>query len=317
MLDTLDLFLYSGRMKNNHCTRSDAAESPLRYCGRVFSRKEITWIRDLIEKNPAMNRAQLSRSVCEHLGWLKPDGELKQMSCRVAMLRMHRDGLLTLPPPQKGNGNGHNRPKITTASDPKPIISAPAGSLGQISFLQVQSRQDSALWNELIQRYHYLGYMPLPGAQIRYLISAGPDLLAAMGFGAAAWALEPRDQFIGWSAEQRKQNLQLVVNNARFLILPWVRSKCLASKILGIAAKKLPHDWQVRYGYKPVLMESFILSSRFQGTCYRAANWHHVGQTQGRGKLDRHNRCPVPVKEIFLYPLHKQFQKILCFQDKP
>jgi hypothetical protein len=133
-----------------------------------------------------------------------------------------------------------------------------------------------------------------------------------MGFGAAAWALEPRDDFIGWVPEQRKKNLHLVVNNARYLILPWVHSKCLASRILAMAARKLPRDWQARYGYKPVLMETFVLSDRFAGTCYRAANWRHVGETTGRGKLDRYNEYAVPIKEIFLYPLHKNFRNILC-----
>jgi hypothetical protein len=304
--------MYFSLMKNANTKHSHEAGASARYCGRLFSLEEIAWIRLLIEKNPTMNRAQLSRSVCEHLGWLKPDGDLKQMSCRVAMLRMHRDGLLSLPCPKTSNGNGHNLPRITSASDPKATLSAPAGSLGELSFQQVLSRKDSAFWNELIHRYHYLGYMPLPGAQIRYLIWAGPHLLAAMGFGAAAWALEPRDEFIGWSADQRKHNLHLVVNNARFLILPWIQSKHLASRILATAARLLPRQWQARYGYKPVLLESFILSGRFQGTCYRAANWHHVGQTQGRGKLDRYNRYAVPVKEIFLYPLHQQFRAILC-----
>jgi len=133
-----------------------------------------------------------------------------------------------------------------------------------------------------------------------------------MGFAAAAWSLKPRDRFIGWTPQQRKKNLHRVVNDARFLILPWIRSKCLASRILGTVAGKLPHDWETRYGYTPVLMETFILSGRFQGTCYRAANWLHVGQTRGRGKRDRYENYPVPVKDIFLYPLHKQFRYALC-----
>jgi hypothetical protein len=192
----------------------------------------------------------------------------------------------------------------------------PAGALGQLNFRLVQTRKESCLWNELIERYHYLGYAPLAGAQIRYLISAGDHLLAVMGFGAAAWSLEPRDHFIGWSTAQRKKNLHLIVNNASYLILPWIRSKCLASRILAIAAKRLPHDWHVRYGYKPVLMETFTLSGRFTGTCYRAANWTYVGQTVGRGKLDRCHKSPVPVKDIFLYPLHKKYRNILCLKEK-
>ena len=159
--------------------------------------------------------------------------------------------------------------------------------------------------------YRALGYKTLPGAQIRYLVFANSHLLAALGFGAAAWTVAPRDKFIVWTNQQRQRNLHLVVNNARFLILPWVTSHNLASRILAGIAKQLPHDWQKRYSYKPVLLETFVEQKRFRGTCYRAANWTHVGQTQGRGKLDRQNLYSVPVKDIFLYPLDKHFRQTL------
>lgn len=289
-----------------------APTTSLRYCGRLFSSEEIDLIRQLIADNPQRNRVQLSRLVCDLLGWLRPDGGRKDMSCRVAMLRMHRDGLIILPKPQKGNGNGRNRPLLTSASEPREPISLPAGALGQLLFRPVNSRRDSSLWNELIERYHYLGYKTLPGAQIRYLVFSGNHLLAALGFGAAAWALAPRDRFIGWTAEQRVANLHLVINNARFLILPWITSPNLASRILAGVNKQLPHHWQTRYGYQPVLMETFVEKNRFRGTCYRAANWICVGKTQGRGKLDRYKRYQLPVKDIFLYPLSKTFRQILC-----
>lgn len=283
-----------------------------RYCGRLFTAEEIDHIRHLIASDPARNRAQLSRLVCEEIGWLRPDGRRKEMSCRVAMLRMERDGLITLPRPQKRNGNGRHRPCITSASDPRQPISLPAGALGTLRFCPVETREDSSLWNELIQRYHYLKYKPLPGAQIRYLVFSDSHLLAALGFSAAAWTVAPRDQFIGWTAEQRKHNLTLIVNNARFLVLPWITSRNLASRMLAAVAKRLPKDWEIRYGYAPVLLETFVEKHRFQGTCYRAAGWIHVGQTQGRGKLDLKNLRALPVKDIFLYPLHKHFRRILC-----
>jgi hypothetical protein len=291
---------------------SQALNTYRRYCGHLFSTEEIDLIRGLIAKNPRHNRAQLSRLVCDVLGWLRPDGSRKDMSCRVAMLRMHRDGLIVLPKPQKGNGNGRNRPLITSASDPREPLSLPAGALGQLLFHPVNTPRDSSLWNELIQRYHYLGYKPLPGAQIRYLVFSKNHLLAALGFGASAWALAPRDRFIGWTAEQRLTNLHLVINNARFLILPWITSPNLASRILAGVNKQLPQHWQTRYGYQPVLMETFVENNRFRGTCYRAANWIYVGKTQGRGKLDRYKRRQLPVKDIFLCPLSKAFQKVLC-----
>lgn len=287
----------------------------LRYCGRPFTREEIERIRGLIAAEPQPNRAQLSRNVCEALDWTRPNGTLKDMSCRVAMLRMEKDGLIQLPPPQNGNGNGTSRPRLTAASAPGQPITDSAGSLGKLQLCPVTTPQQSALWNELIQRHHYLGHKPLPGAQIRYLIfSANSQLLAALGFGAAAWKVAPRDRFIGWTSEQRAKNLHLVVNNARFLILPWVTSRNLASKILALAAKRLPNDWHARYQYTPVLLETFVERQRFTGTCYRAANWCHIGQTQGRGKLDRRHQNAAPVKNIYLYPLHKHFRQTLRAQ---
>ena len=187
-----------------------------RYCGRLFTADEIQRIRSLTTSEPKRNRAQLSREVCDILGWFRPDGRLKDMSCRVAMLRMERDGLITLPPPQQINGNGRHRPRFTSASDPEDPISLPAGRLGDLTFRIVAGRESSSLWNELIERYHYLGYKPLPGAQLRYFVLSGYRLLAALGFGASAWKVAPRDRFIEWSSEARIQNLHLVVNNARF-----------------------------------------------------------------------------------------------------
>jgi hypothetical protein len=287
------------------------AEGGRRYCGRIFTADEIDQIRDLIASNPKFHRAQLSRLVCDELRWLRPDGRRKDMSCRVAMIRMERDGLITLPPPLRGNGNGRNRPRITSASDPKDPISGSAGALGEILLRPVNTSRESAFWNELVERYHYLGYKPLPGAQIRYLVSAGDRLLAVLGFGASAWKVAPRDRFIGWTAQEREGRLHLIVNNARFLIVPWVTVRNLASRILARVAKQVPGDWQARYGYRPVLLETFVQRDRFRGTCYRAANWIYAGQTQGRGKLDRYKRRALPVKDIYLYPLSRRFRQEL------
>lgn len=285
-----------------------------RYCGRIFTSQEIDWVRNLIAGNPQLNRLALSRVVCQQLQWLRPNGQLKDMSCRVAMLRMHHDGLIGLPAPQSKNGNGRQwRREFSADSDPQTPISDPAGQLGQLTIRPINTLEDSRLWNELIQRYHYLGHKPLPGAQIKYLVfSARGDLLAALGFAAAAWKVAPRDQFIQWNPAQRARNLHLVINNARFLILPWVTSKNLASRILSLAAKQLPSHWQTRYNYQPVLLETFVQKDKFKGTCYRAANWILLGQTQGRGKLDRFKEYLLPIKDVFIYPLIKNFRPILC-----
>ena len=284
----------------------------VRYCGRDFPPDAMARIRELIASEPKSHRLQLSRRVCELLDWRRIDGRLKDMSCRVAMLRMDRDGLITLPPPITRNGNGRSRPRITGASDPREAISLEPAQLRAITLEAVTSRNESSLWNELIERYHYLGHKPLPGEQIRYLVRSADAVIAALGFGAAAWKVAPRDRFIGWTPPQRKTRLHFIVNHARFLILPWVHTKNLASCILARAARQLPHDWRERYSHAPLLLETFVERDRFRGTCYRAANWIHVGATQGRGKLDVHMRFAVPVKEIFLYPLHRHFRREMC-----
>ena len=183
--------------------------------------------------------------------------------------------------------------------------------LPTLAFDPVSERHDSRLWNEYIHRYHYLGYKTLPGAQLRYFVRAGQQILALLGFGASAWQCAPRDQFIGWSHDRRKRNLHLIVNNARFLILPWIKSKNLASKILAIAARQLPGDWQRCYAYRPVLLETFVEKDRFTGTCYKATNWTYVGQTKGRGKLGPAGRQSVPIKDLWLYPLDRHFKRLL------
>lgn len=202
--------------------------------------------------------------------------------------------------------------QITSISDPAPTITKPVDQLGPLSIKPVSSTKESQLWNQFIQRYHYLGYKPPPGARIRYLVQCPNGFLAAISFSASAWKTAPRDKWIGWTDIQREKNLHLIVNNSRFLILPWIKSKNLASKILSLCAKQLPSDWLTMYKYQPVLMETFVEKNRFHGTCYRAANWILVGQTQGRGKKDTYHLHPLPIKDIWLYPLNPNFKNILC-----
>lgn len=282
------------------------------YCGRRFTARDLHQIRLIIDGEDHPNRAEISRRVCRRLQWLRPDGRLKDMSCRVALLRMHREGAIRLPPPLGGNGNGKRGKRLTHRSDPGLPVTDSAGKLPDLRLEPVSGQRLSSLWNEYIHRYHYLGYQPLPGAQLRYLITSADRVLGALGFGAAAWKTAPRDQWIGWTAEQRKRNLHLVVNNARFLILPWVTSRNLASKALAMAARRLPGDWQAAYSYRPVLLETFVQKDRFAGTCYKAANWICLGDTKGRGKLDVRHQNAVPVKAIFAYPLAPDFREQLA-----
>ena len=284
----------------------------MRYCGRDFTQNEIEHIRHLIAEKPPKMRIEISRDVCRDFKWYKHDGGLKDMSCRVALLRMEKDGLIKLPPPNRPNGNGKRRIKFTSATNPGPPISLSVGKLPDLKIEIVGSTGESRLWNEYIHRYHYLGYTPLPGAQLRYIVSSQNNVLALLGFGASAWKIGPRDKFIGWTIKERTRNLHLIINNARFLILPWITSKNLASKILSWVSRRIQNDWLQRYNYKPVLLETFVECQRFIGTCYKAANWTKVGVTQGRGKLDEKKAYALPVKDIFLYPINKKFRQILA-----
>ena len=286
-----------------------------RYCGRHFSADDLLVITGLIEQIPPLNRAELSRQICVKFNWLKPNGGLKDMTCRVAMLRMQADGLITLPPPSSrgrvGNRAAFVAMAATAATDAQPPMSRPVHDLAPLTLRQVVDKANSRLWNEYVARYHYLGYTPLVGSQMRYFVFEGERLLALLSFGASAWKLAARDRFIGWTDTERQKNLQLVVNNARFLILPWIESKGLASKILATVSRQLPNDWQQRYGYRPVLLETFVETPRHRGTCYKAANWVNVGQTTGRGKKGPNQKAFLPIKDIWLYPLRKNFRAVL------
>jgi hypothetical protein len=246
------------------------------------------------------------------LGWLTPGGRLKEMSCRVALLRLQDLGLIELPAPRKRSGNRKPYKPGHTLDPPAQVVVEPLGDLHGLRLRKVKTAEDSLLWNEAISRFHYLGYKRLPGAQTRYVVEWDRGLLAVVGFGASAWKVAARDQWIGWNEEQRRERLHLVVNNARFLILPWVRSRNLASWVLSRCARHLPTDWEERYGYRPVLLETFVERDRFHGACYKASNWRCLGETRGRGKLDRHRKAALPVKDVYVYPLAEDFREVLC-----
>lgn len=277
-----------------------------RYCGKSWSSDDIERIRTLIEASANATRAELSRRVCEIFGWRSLNGKIKQMSCRVVMLRMQRDGLISLPAP-KWKRPVPYRVVDTPETDPAFEIVCEVVELTKLRIEPVARGPMLRRWNEFVGRYHYLGYKMLPGAQIRYFIMDGERVLGAMGFGAAAWKVDAREQWIGWNHEQREKGLHLIVGQSRFLILPWVHCQNLASKSLAMAAHRLPRDWEERYGFRPVLLETFVDTTRFQGTCYRAANWVNVGHTKGRGKLDRFHSNSQSIKRVFLKPLSQDW----------
>ena len=283
-----------------------------KYCGREFSESELSCIRSLIDEDTSRNRSAIAQLACEQLSWYRPDGTLKAASMSQVLAKMEADGLISLPPPQRVHTKRMKPLAHTARTAEREEIMLSAGKLPQVHVEIAQSQDEKSLWNEYIDRYHYLGYTPLAGAQMKYLVYSADDLLALLGFGASAWRVAARDWYIGWSDEKRKENLHLVLNNARFLILPWVYSKNLASMVLAKVVKRIGEDWQRRYKYSPLLLETFVEKNRFSGASYKAANWKLVGSTKGRGREDRFKDTKLPKKDIYMYPLHKDFKIMLC-----
>lgn len=288
------------------------ARLPERLCGEVFGVSGLAAVRHLIEGMPGAARSAIALRACEELGWINVAGRPKAMGARVALLRLARAGWIELPPPRTGNGNGswhHQRNAETPIEGER--IEGRVEELEGLELEAVQSHEASRLWNALIACHHYLGYTPLVGAQLRYLIRGEVGILGCLGFGAAAWKLAARDRWIGWDRLGRERHLTRVLNNTRFLILPWVRIANLASRVLSMAARRVVVDLEARYGVHPVLLETFVERARHRGTCYRAANWQWIGTTQGRGKLDRRHEHGLPVKDVYLYPLRADFRRAL------
>lgn len=273
--------------------------------GKHFSQHTLDRIQQTLADEPSISQLELSRRVCQWLDWRSPNGRLQDMSCRKALARLDRQGLLELPRP--GRIYSFERPAAQTIEPDVAHVQAELQQLGQISVEPVSSRycQDSKVWFALLDRYHYLGSGPLCGAQIRYVVKSDIyGYLGALAFSSAAWALAARDKHIGWTEAARRANLPQLVGNDRFLILPTVRVANLASYVLASAVARLPDDWQRRYRVRPVMVETFVDPSRFEGTCYRAANWQEIGLTAGR-------RDGI-AKKIFVYALCPQWQEKLC-----
>jgi len=282
--------------------------------GQSFTPALLEHIAATVAQQPELSRRALSRQVCQWLDWRSPNGRLKEMSCRLALAGLARRGLLSLPPSKPIESLSRTAP-AGDALPPIEPLSAPLAQLGAIELVLVRSRHSRAarLWRALMHAHHYLGAGPLCGAQLRYLVrSEHHGIVGALAFSSPAWRLAARDRFIGWSEAARRANLSAVVANSRFLIAPQVQVPNLASHVLGLAAKRVAQDWTARYGQVPLLLESFVESQRFAGTCYRAANWQHVGLSAGRGRQDRERRHALPLKDIYLYPLQHDWRTRLC-----
>jgi hypothetical protein len=284
-------------------------------CGQYFNSEMIRRIQATVEADSTISRRALSRLVCEWLDWRGANGKLQDMSCRKALLKLQRQGLIILPDSQKGysfqktSGRGFGElPDIAE-------VNCTLSELGEVDVVPVSSRYSkrSRIWNALMTEFHYLGSGPLCGAQIRYLIwSSAYGWLGGLAFSGATWRLKARDEWIGWSEAARWANLHQVVLNSRFLILPTVRVPNLASHVFALCSARLSEDWMDRYGYKPVLLETFVDPERFYGTCYRASNWIWLGKTAGRKEPYPNGKVPGGKKDIYVYPLCSNWQSILC-----
>jgi hypothetical protein len=283
--------------------------------GRRFTAQELEDIEYMIRMFSHLSRNELAKTICEGLSWVSPNGRYKVESCQQLLEKLEIQGRIVLP--EKRKTQKKSRDQHTISKKMTEQEDGIQGTVSQISPIQleaVQGRELIRLWNSYVERYHMLGYKRPFGAHQRYFIWSTPlkRRLGCMMFSAAAWALSERDDWVGWTMEDRSQRLHLILNNTRFLIFPWVTVKNLASKALSLAVRQVPSDFQERYGYEPVLLETFVDIERHKGTCYRAANWTLLGQTKGRGRMDRHKQYLSSPKEIYMYPLVPDFRTHLC-----
>jgi uncharacterized protein DUF4338 len=283
------------------------------FCGRTFGGDELELMRQIAAEFSGLGVTEIARTICELLEWKRPNGRLKNHECRQLLERLQAEGMVTLPALRNLGRRGPRRVDISRQClQPEPVECA-ASECEPLELALVDGALESRRWREHVERYHYLGCRVPFGANLRYWVRNRDRELACLLWTSPAWKMQPRDAWIGWSDQQRKRNLQWIVNNGRFLILPWVRVKGLASKILALSARQMPQDWQTRYGNRPLLLETLVDTDRFRGTCYRAANWIHVGQTTGRGRMDRrHKTHGHSAKDIYLYPLLRDARQYLC-----
>ncbi len=285
--------------------------------GRILKPADLDTIRDLMISHRDWNRTRLSRELCALWDWRTPTGQIKDMACRTLLLKLDRRGLIHLPARQ-GPSVNHRRGKAfePVLHDTMPRYGSLA-ELGRVRLVVVDKGDDLDLWQTLLHGYHYLGFSTRVGKNIAYLALDDADRpVGSLLFGAAAWKVAGRDDFIGWTHVQRQRNLEWIANNTRFLIPPWIRVPHLASHILALAARRISKDWQHKYGHGLVLLETFVENGRFRGTCYRAANWICVGQTTGRTRNDRNRDIQSPVKSIYVYPLHRAFRCTLTHEHQ-
>lgn len=289
--------------------------------GRVVQPADISWLQSWIDDHPSWSRYRIACELCKFWNWSTPTGQLKDFAARSFLLKLMVRGLIILPPvrTEKQRVRGYASP-ISAPALALQQPSAIASSLAELTPLSLVIPESGSPKEHLCHHYlathHYLGFQRTVGENLKYVVNDRHGrYLACLLFGAAAWKTKPRDQFIGWTDTVRTRNLSWVANNTRFLILPWVRVPHLASHLLATILKRISADWQHKYGHPLYLVETFVEHDRFQGTCYKAANWKLVGQTTGRSRQDRYSNLIVPIKDIYLYPLTPGFRELLCHED--
>jgi Domain of unknown function (DUF4338) len=288
-------------------------QNTLNYRHRAITETDIDFIRRLIAQHPGASRWGLSKKVCEAWNWVQANGAMRDMVCRGLMLMLHREGLIELPPVRRAVRNplvDRSAPVLVDV-DQAPLPTNLA-ELGLLEIRQVRRTPDEAMFNSLIQQHHYLGYTQPVGEHLKYVVYAGARPIACAAWSSAPRHLGSRDRFIGWAPKARLANVRLLAYNTRFLILPWVVVPHLASHLLARMARRQSPDWQALYGHPIYFLETFVDPQRFRGTCYRAANWIHLGVTTGRGKdapTEARNRS---IKNVLGLPLVKDFRQRLC-----
>jgi hypothetical protein len=287
-------------------------EQRLSHRHRVITADDLVFIRRLIAEHPGSSRRDLSKKLCQAWNWVQPNGALRDMVCRSMMLKLHREGHIELPPVRCVPRNPlAQRAQVRLVEVEQAPLSMSLAELGPIEMRQVRRTSEETLFNSLLQQHHYLRYTQPVGEHLKYLIVARGRPIACAAWSSSPRHLGSRDRYIGWSAAARLANVRLLAYNTRFLILPWVTVPHLASHLLGRMARVISADWQRVYGHSLYFLETFVDPQRFAGTCYRAANWIHLGVTTGRGKDDSTNRPNRPIKNVLGYPLVKDFRQRL------
>jgi hypothetical protein len=282
--------------------------------GRFLDEAELNEIRALLSEHPEWSRWRMSRHLAMQWDWRNGAGLLKDMAARSLLAKLEKGGMIQLPPRRR---RCPNRMQLPPKGGEEVIREPITQTLAELRSLRIKevSRhpQHRRTLARLLHQHHYLSYTSPVGENLQYLVwDRHGRVLSACVFGAAAWTCAPRDQFIGWDMGARRSRLSWICSQSRFLILPWVEVKHLASHLLGQWCRRLAADWQAKYGHRVCLVESFVQADRFTGACYRAANWQHVGATQGRSRQDPHHQLKVPRKEIYLCPLHRNYRQELC-----